>query len=64
MLQTGSSETLIGWKPEKNHLFPSIVPNGGSVAMDSGKNAQAGPTLSRNSVIPAIQLRERKTSEN
>ncbi len=33
--QTGSSKTLIGWKSGKKHLFPSMGPNGGSVAMDS-----------------------------
>jgi hypothetical protein len=31
--QTCSSETLIRWK---NHLCPSMGPNGGTVAMDSG----------------------------
>jgi hypothetical protein len=31
-MQTSSSETLISWK---NHLCPSMGPNGGSVAMDS-----------------------------
>jgi hypothetical protein len=33
-MQTGSSETLIGWKSEKT--TPSLGPNGGRVAMDSG----------------------------
>jgi hypothetical protein len=33
--QTGSSGTLIGLKSGK-HSFPSIGPNGGTVAMDSG----------------------------
>jgi hypothetical protein len=31
--QTSSSETLIDWK---NHLCPSMEPNGGTMAMDSG----------------------------
>jgi hypothetical protein len=31
--QTGSYGTLIGWK---NHFCPSMGPNGGTVAMDSG----------------------------
>jgi hypothetical protein len=35
-MQTGSSETLIGWKSGKETLCPSIGPNGGSVAMYSG----------------------------
>ncbi len=37
-MQTDSSWTLIviGWKSgQSNHLFPSMGPNGGSVAMDS-----------------------------
>ncbi len=34
LMQTGSSETLIGWI-WKNHLCPSMGPNGGSVAIDS-----------------------------
>ncbi len=35
-MKTGSSETLIGWKSEKNHLCPSMGQNGGSVAMENG----------------------------
>jgi hypothetical protein len=27
-MQTGSFETLIAWKSEKNHLCPSMGPNG------------------------------------
>jgi hypothetical protein len=31
-----SSETLIGWKSGKKHLYPSMGSNGGRVAIDSG----------------------------
>jgi hypothetical protein len=34
IMQTGSSETFIGWKPGKT-TCPSLGPNGGSVAMES-----------------------------
>ncbi len=34
-MQAGSSETLIVWK-SKNHLRPSMGPNEGGKAMDSG----------------------------
>jgi hypothetical protein len=37
-MQTGSSETLIGWKSGQTPLMSLYVgPNGESVAMDSGK---------------------------
>ncbi len=34
--QTGSSGTLIDWKSGQATFCPSIGPNGGSVAIDSG----------------------------
>jgi hypothetical protein len=34
-MQTGSSETLIGWKSGKTTFVPLMGPNGGRVAMDS-----------------------------
>jgi hypothetical protein len=34
-MQTGSSGTLIGWKSGQTTFVPSMVPDGGSVAMDS-----------------------------
>ncbi len=46
-MQTGSSETLIGWKFGKNHLCPSMGPNGGSVAMDSGRNMKYFPVAAQ-----------------
>jgi hypothetical protein len=44
-MQPGSSETLIGWKSGKNHLCPSMEPNGGNVAMDSVKETTFGTVL-------------------
>jgi hypothetical protein len=57
-MQTGSSETLIGWKSGKTTGVP-MEPNGGSMAMDSAVHdhrlssrvVQEGDPLCKNSTL-------------
>ncbi len=50
-MQTGSSDTLIGWKSGKTTMGPT----GGSMAMDSVEASKIDPTKSIGPANPSIK---------